>query len=78
VKAFPNIELTVSEMGQIRKIYENNTGMDLRDYFAARAMQAMLSNPSTKKVERKDLSGFAQVSYEMADALMLARGTQCP
>lgn len=37
MKAFPNIELTVSEMGQIRKVYENNTGMDLRDYFAAHA-----------------------------------------
>jgi hypothetical protein len=48
-------------------------GMDLRDYFAAKAMQGMFANSSTQKIERKDLPLFALVCYEMADAMMEAR-----
>ena len=66
MKAFPNIELTVSEMGQIRKVYENNTGMDLRDYFAAKAMQKI----TWKKGEEAE---DAEDCYVIADAMMKAR-----
>ena len=48
------------------------TGMTLRDYFAAKAMQGILSN----------LNGFAEAeriskrAYEIADAMMKARETE--
>ena len=42
MKAFPNLQLTVSKMGQVRAINEINTGMDLRDYFAAKALPSVI------------------------------------
>jgi hypothetical protein len=46
-------------------------GMDLRDYFAAKAMQGFCANIS------RDLSlnigHFANLSYKVADAMMEAR-----
>ena len=46
-------------------------GMTLRDYFAAKAMQAMMSRP-----EHAHFAGsthYAEASYVMADAMMKAR-----
>ena len=55
-------------------------GMDLRDYFAAKAMQGMLSNPEFLQVVTKEevngsdyASRVAKVSYKYADAMMEAR-----
>jgi len=54
-------------------------GMDLRDYFAAQAMQALISdkdiNKTAKELRNPDVlprlvSGMA---YEIADAMMVAR-----
>ena len=72
MKAFPNIELTVSELGQIRKVYANGSGMDLRDYFAAKAMQLFLHD-SQKIHGQWNCESIAQDSYGMADAMMEAR-----
>jgi hypothetical protein len=44
-------------------------GMDLRDYFAAKALQGMLAEPSLKATAEE----FANKSYELADAMMKAR-----
>ncbi len=44
-------------------------GMSLRDYFAAKAMQALLSEP---KVTR-DLMLYAGAAYDVADAMLEAR-----
>jgi hypothetical protein len=44
----------------------NQQGMDLRDYFAAKAMQTILSDG----LDPKDTAAFA---YEYADAMMKAR-----
>lgn len=44
-------------------------GMHLRDYFAAKAMQAILSNPEYK--EPDDI--LASHSYFVADAMLKAR-----
>lgn len=57
MKAFPSAEET-----------RTDRGMDLRDYFAAKAMQALIW----------DIAGFedkevAKHSYEIADAMMKAR-----
>ena len=66
MKAFPSID----------PVYKNDIvemkisfGMDLRDYFAAKAMQAMLS--------WEDCGNFnvSKEAYQMADAMMKARET---
>jgi hypothetical protein len=45
-------------------------GMTLRDYFAAKAMQAMVTDPSWQGGTCKTV---ASVAYEMADAMLKAR-----
>jgi hypothetical protein len=45
------------------------TGMSLRDYFAAKAMQGMLSCDKSKGM----FEDFAQSAYKMADAMLEAR-----
>ena len=60
MKAFPND-------------YEQSDGMDLRDYFAAVALQGTLSNPyiaDNSPMDRNQLSAYA---YELADAMMKVR-----
>jgi hypothetical protein len=48
--------------------YDENNGMDLRDYFAAKAMQSsLLKNTFLNEKE------IAECSYLMADAMMKAR-----
>jgi hypothetical protein len=44
-------------------------GMDLRDYFAAKALQGLLADYS----QRNTMENFARESYEVADAMMKAR-----
>ena len=46
-----------------------NDGMTLRDYFAAKAMQAILSDPSYSSPDYK----LAEASYWIADAMLKAR-----
>jgi hypothetical protein len=53
-----------------------NTGMTLRDYFAAKAMQGQLSileNVSALAREQIKLEDVCIASYEVADAMMKAR-----
>ncbi len=58
MKAFPNVT--------------NEKGMDLRDYFAAKAMQAQINNPlSIGGDEAHRL--IAERAYRMADTMMKAR-----
>ncbi|NPT50761.1 hypothetical protein GNZ10_13750 [Ralstonia sp. 3N] len=44
-------------------------GMSLRDYFAAKAMQGLLSDTSLKGA----MEEFADRAYQMADAMLRAR-----
>jgi len=46
-------------------------GMTLRDYFAAKAMQAMLSDPDWRR--NHDFDSSAERSYGMADYMLKAR-----
>ena len=48
-------------------------GMTLRDYFAGRAMQSYLLD---KDRDSFTFEQWAQASYEMADAILKARGQQ--
>ena len=56
MNAFPNSNRT------------DQTGMTLRDYFAAKAMQGLLSSDVNAKLE-----DFAKQSYKVADAMIKAR-----
>ena len=49
-----------------------NDGMELRDYFASKALQGMLTN-SNYDGYKDDYSRWA---YEYADAMLLARKTK--
>lgn len=46
-------------------------GMTLRDYFAAKVMQGMASNPGWNATKRVEV--FAKESYKMADAMLAER-----
>ena len=46
-----------------------NEGMDLRDYFAAKAMQYWLSNP----IDNRQIEKLCEGAYQIADAMMEAR-----
>jgi len=61
MKAFPNVT--------------NQQGMDLRDYFAAKAMQGMLAHTGVVygKTASLDDSAGALRAYEIADKMMKAR-----
>ena len=52
---------------------ETYYGMTLRDYFAAKAMQSYLLD---KDRDSFTFEQWAQASYEMADAMLKARGQQ--
>jgi len=48
-------------------------GMTLRDYFAAKAMQANLSVPRTSTLEENHIKSIAKTSYQIADAMLKQR-----
>ena len=48
-----------------------NQGMTLRDYFAAKAMQALIPNGQSI-----DPMKYAESAYVLADAMLKARGEQ--
>jgi hypothetical protein len=72
MKAFPNGLVYGREL---------EGGMELRDYFAAKAMQAMITNPvlhsTTMETSHKaglvEEAVLAHMSYVVADAMMIAR-----
>jgi len=60
-KAFPNPHLT------------HETGMTLRDYFAARAMQSMIQDRGSISLEQGGYTSVSIMSYKMADAMLKVR-----
>ncbi|MFJ4113773.1 hypothetical protein [Pseudomonas sp. NPDC089758] len=46
------------------------SGMTLRDYFAAKALQGLCADPNTADAKRADLVAEC---YELADAMLAAR-----
>ena len=61
-KAFPDQHL------------RDDSGMTLRDYFAARAMQALLSDSDWR--QDMDIKDTALAAYKTADAMMKERGRE--
>lgn len=80
--AFPVPEYVYDSHAGLRQV-SDAIGMTLRDYFAAKAMAAMIAEPmwheGTKPVFSRhgngggELEGFATASYAMADAMLAAR-----
>ena len=77
MKAFP----TGKTGDKNHDFYVSQDGMDLRDYFAAQAMQGLLSNADIVKTHQ-EIATFTDVSpsdilckesYFIADAMMKAR-----
>ena len=62
MKAFPYKSLSGQEW---------DNGMDLRDYFAAKAMQGFCANISRDLT--LNIEHFTKVAYKVADAMMEAR-----
>lgn len=71
MKAFPNKNTIIKYAGKFGPIHEKEeiqNGMDLRDYFAAKAMQAIITSDSYD-----DGVDVPELAYAMADAMMEAR-----
>ena len=47
-------------------------GMTLRDYFASKAINAILSDPDAGLLD-DDLKRYAEISYRLADEMIRAR-----
>lgn len=55
-------------------IHPDDLGMDLRDYFAAKAMQAVIINSDKKSTEISEIENWiGNYAYTVADAMMKAR-----
>ena len=60
--------------GQNNVLQYQEEGMTLRDYFAAKAMQGMLSNPGMwDLLNERHAQSVAKDAYIMADAMLKAR-----
>ena len=64
--AFPHNTVVVDKDGGV---IEHHRGMELRDYFAAKAMQAQIDGG----VHEMDYPEYAGLAYKVADAMMKAR-----
>ena len=61
MNAFPNVHDP--------KTGSMSHGMSLKDYFAAKALQGMIAEPSLKATPEE----FAQKAYQLAEAMLKAR-----
>jgi len=75
MKAFPTDRLGVIKDSRGISINEaQQDGMDLRDYFAAKAVPFLLKYITTDSVlMNEDFVAVAKDSYKLADAMMEAR-----
>jgi hypothetical protein len=80
MKAFPTPAFTISEEARVTSI-GGEGGMELRDYFAAKAMQALITNEVVHSITLKEAIkagipeefAVATMSFIIADAMMKAR-----
>ena len=71
MKAFPTHSISVSDEARVTAI-GGEGGMDLRDYFAAMAMQGLLAQQSDEFGHQNDI-GIATNAYSIADHMMELR-----
>ena len=73
MKAFPYFR-EVASTKEGYKMYAHEDGMDLRDYFAAKAMQAIINNSDKKSISIEEVDLWVgSYAYTVADAMMEAR-----
>lgn len=53
---------------------ENDFGLTMRDYFAAAALNALLSAPRTETKDELP-ARYAEIAYAYADAMLIARSS---
>ena len=70
MKAFPSIDWDSQIESKNNQLTPISSDMDLRDYFAAKAMQALLFDIKAIQV---DMNKTANLAYKFADAMMEAR-----
>ena len=69
MKAFPTTYRNYDE-----SISHDCTGMDLRDYFAAKAMQAIIGKSDDRSLDIGEIDNWiGDYAYVVADAMMEAR-----
>ena len=68
--AFPKLPINRDFNGEI--LYQSD-GMTLRDYFAAKAMQAFMSGWIGRDIYPETDMVIAEHAYSMADAMLKAR-----
>jgi hypothetical protein len=54
------------------RIFHHQTGLSLRDYFAAKAMQGIASDSTFNPVDDYEIT-ISKLSYQIADAMLEAR-----
>lgn len=54
-------------------LYGGDPGMDLRDYFAARAMLGILCDPQRKPLDHFGYNSISKHAYLLADEMLKAR-----
>jgi hypothetical protein len=73
--AFP-ASISVGSRGDFYTSCETQSGMTMRDYFAAHAMAAIMVSDETRKDASKNLSKCAAWAYQQADAMIAERVTE--
>jgi len=68
--AFPTPRIALNDNGVVTGFSVMADGMTLRDYFAAKAMQAMRESDHEDMLSARDL---AMLAYQDADAMLEAR-----
>jgi hypothetical protein len=77
--AFPTARVNINGVDEQDGIQAFGAGMTLRDYFAAKAMQAFISAYPCQAIDRgdggipADHESIAEDAYDMADAMLKAR-----
>lgn len=69
--AFPHLGNEYNNDSREREIATTESGMTIRDYFAAKAMGGFASDPSS--AWKDGAAGMARCSYDWADAMLVAR-----
>jgi len=75
MKAFPTPTFSINDEARVTAV-GGEGGMDLRDYFAAKAMQGFIAYATAKGIYVPPDDELASASYQLADAMMRVRGSK--
>ena len=72
MKAFPTPTFSINDAARVTAV-GGEGGMDLRDYFAAKAMQGLLAAGRDAQYGCDDMERLAASSYSIANEMLKAR-----